>query len=52
MTELFFCCLPVTEKQLAERIQQLVSEKSDVLHKVTELNNAVKLFGFYSIFLM
>ncbi|XP_026774294.3 transport and Golgi organization protein 1 homolog isoform X1 [Pangasianodon hypophthalmus] len=34
----------LTEKQLAERIQQLVSEKSDVLHKVTELNNAIKQY--------
>ncbi|XP_060770140.1 transport and Golgi organization protein 1 homolog isoform X2 [Neoarius graeffei] len=32
----------LTEKQLAERIRQLVSEKSDVLQKVTELNNAIK----------
>ncbi|KAM9496594.1 transport and Golgi organization protein 1 homolog isoform 1-T1 [Clarias gariepinus] len=32
----------LTEKQLAARIQQLLSEKSDVLHRVTELNNAIK----------
>lgn len=34
----------LTEKQLAERIQQLISEKSDVLNKVTELNNAIKQY--------
>ncbi|KAI4899155.1 hypothetical protein NFI96_013241, partial [Prochilodus magdalenae] len=32
----------LTEKQLAERIQQLVNEKSDVLLKITELNNMIK----------
>ncbi|XP_076844196.1 uncharacterized protein mia3 isoform X3 [Brachyhypopomus gauderio] len=32
----------LTEKQLAERIQQLISEKSDVLLKITELNNMIK----------
>ncbi|KAK3522557.1 hypothetical protein QTP86_023289 [Hemibagrus guttatus] len=34
----------LTEKQLAERIQQLISEKSDVLNKITELNNAIKQY--------
>ncbi|XP_036438140.1 transport and Golgi organization protein 1 homolog isoform X2 [Colossoma macropomum] len=32
----------LTEKQLAEKIQQLVGEKSDVLLKITELNNMMK----------
>ncbi|KAF5900140.1 transport and Golgi organization protein 1 isoform X1, partial [Clarias magur] len=32
----------LTENQLAARIQQLLSEKSDVLHRVSELNNAIK----------
>ncbi|XP_049335997.1 transport and Golgi organization protein 1 homolog isoform X1 [Astyanax mexicanus] len=32
----------LTEKQLSEKIQQLVSEKSDVLLKITELNNKIK----------
>ncbi|KAL6485838.1 hypothetical protein MHYP_G00052300 [Metynnis hypsauchen] len=32
----------LTEKQLAEKIQKLVSEKSDVLLKITELNNMMK----------
>ncbi|KAL7872258.1 hypothetical protein SRHO_G00072410 [Serrasalmus rhombeus] len=32
----------LTEKQLAEKIQQLVSEKSDVLLEITELNNMMK----------
>uniref|UniRef100_A0AAR2KZ11 Nuclear pore complex interacting protein N-terminal domain-containing protein n=1 Tax=Pygocentrus nattereri TaxID=42514 RepID=A0AAR2KZ11_PYGNA len=32
----------LTEKQLAEKIQQLVSEKSDVLQEITELNNTMK----------
>ncbi|KAL7888704.1 hypothetical protein AOLI_G00036780 [Acnodon oligacanthus] len=32
----------LTEKQLAEKIQQLVSEKSDVLLKITELNTMMK----------
>lgn len=44
-----FLCLPVTEKQLAERIQQLISEKSDVLNKVTELNNAVNICIYFVI---
>ncbi|XP_058248377.1 transport and Golgi organization protein 1 homolog isoform X1 [Hemibagrus wyckioides] len=34
----------LTEKQLAERIQQLISEKSDVLNKITELNNSIKQY--------
>lgn len=32
----------LTEKQLADKVQQLVREKSDVLLKITELNNKLK----------
>ncbi|KAF7694297.1 transport and Golgi organization protein 1 homolog isoform X2 [Silurus meridionalis] len=32
----------LTEKQLGEKIQQLISEKSEVLQKVSELNNTIK----------
>ncbi|XP_026857253.2 transport and Golgi organization protein 1 homolog isoform X2 [Electrophorus electricus] len=32
----------LTEKQLSERIRQLVREKSDVLLEITELNNTIK----------
>ncbi|KAI5627791.1 melanoma inhibitory activity protein 3 isoform X3 [Silurus asotus] len=32
----------LTEKQLGEKIQQLISEKSEVLQKVSELNKTIK----------
>lgn len=42
-------CLSVTEKQLREKIQQLLSEKSDAVNKISELNAVVSFIYLFSL---
>lgn len=42
----------VTEKQLRDKIQQLLSEKSDAVNKITELNDMVNLTVSFSRLLL